>query len=142
VTAAATTTIKHLRPRGAGATQPTTTIELFFDLVYVFAVTQLSHQILDHLTLAGVARTAFLLLTVWWAWIYTTWMANWFDPQAARHRLKCARERPAARFQAVAAARASGSWIASSAGWPSRLIAPGATPITRLNARAKAASER
>jgi hypothetical protein len=62
--------------------------------------------------------------------------------QAARHRLKCAREGPAARFQALAAARASGSWIASSAGWPSRLIAPGATPITRLNARAKAASER
>src|SRR6185437_3158406 len=23
---------------------------------------------------------AFLLLVVWWAWIYTTWMANWFDP--------------------------------------------------------------
>jgi low temperature requirement protein LtrA len=27
-----------------------------------------------------VARAAFLLLVVWWAWIYTTWMANWFDP--------------------------------------------------------------
>ena len=27
-----------------------------------------------------MARAAFLLLVVWWAWIYTTWMANWFDP--------------------------------------------------------------
>ena len=80
MTAAAATPIRHLRPRGDGATQPTTTVELFFDLVYVFAVTQLSHQILDDLTVAGVARAAFLLLVVWWAWIYTTWMANWFDP--------------------------------------------------------------
>ena len=33
---------RHLRPRGDGTTQPITTVELFFDLVYVFAVTQLS----------------------------------------------------------------------------------------------------
>jgi low temperature requirement protein LtrA len=80
------TTIRHLRPRGAGARQPTTTLELFFDLVYVFAVTQLSHQILDDLTIAGVARAAFLLLIVWWAWIYTTWMVNWFDPASTAVR--------------------------------------------------------
>jgi low temperature requirement protein LtrA len=73
-------TSRHLRPRGDGATQQTTTVELFFDLVYVFAVTQLSHQILDDLSVDGAARAAFLLLIVWWAWINTTWMANWFDP--------------------------------------------------------------
>jgi hypothetical protein len=73
-------------PRGDGATQPTTTVELFFDLVYVFAVTQLSHQIFDDLSVAGVARAAFLLLIVWWAWIYTTWMANWFDPASSAVR--------------------------------------------------------
>src|SRR6185295_10184136 len=71
---------RHLRPRGAGVEQPITTVELFFDLVYVFAITQLSHMILGDLTVAGVGRAAFLLLIVWWAWIYTTWMANWFDP--------------------------------------------------------------
>ena len=75
-----TVTVRHLRARGEGIAQPTTTVELFFDLVYVFAVTQLSHQILGDLSLAGVGRAAFLLLVVWWAWIYTTWMANWFDP--------------------------------------------------------------
>jgi low temperature requirement protein LtrA len=80
VTATTTAPVRHLRPRGNGVTQPTTTVELFFDLVYVFAVTQLSHQILGDLSVAGVARAAFLLLVVWWAWIYTTWMANWFDP--------------------------------------------------------------
>jgi len=73
---------RHLRPRGEGAEQPITTVELFFDLVYVFAITQLSHMILGDLTVAGVGRAAFLLVIVWWAWIYTTWMANWFDPAA------------------------------------------------------------
>src|SRR4051794_41731287 len=74
--------MRYLRPRGNGETQQTTTVELFFDVVYVFAVTQLSHQILGDLTVAGVARAAFLLLVVWWAWISTTWMANWFDPDS------------------------------------------------------------
>jgi low temperature requirement protein LtrA len=71
---------RHLRPRGEGVEQPITTVELFFDLVYVFVVTQLSHMILGDLTVAEVGRAALLLLIVWWAWISTTWMANWFDP--------------------------------------------------------------
>jgi low temperature requirement protein LtrA len=82
MTAVAAPAIRHLRPRGDGAAQPTTNVELFFDLVFVFAVTQLSHQIIGDLSVAGVARAAFLLLVVWWAWIYTTWMANWFDPSS------------------------------------------------------------
>jgi low temperature requirement protein LtrA len=71
---------RHLRARDEGAVQETTTVELFFDLVYVFAVTQLSHLILDDLSVGGVASALFLLLVVWWAWINTTWMVNWFDP--------------------------------------------------------------
>jgi low temperature requirement protein LtrA len=59
-----------------------TVVELFFDLVYVFAVTQLSHRILDDPSVRGVAQAAFLLLVVWWAWINTIWMANWFDPDS------------------------------------------------------------
>ena len=72
---------RHLRARGGGAEQQKTTrFELFFDLVYVFAVTQISHTLLADLSVSGVARAVFLLLVVWWAWIYTTWMVNWFDP--------------------------------------------------------------
>jgi low temperature requirement protein LtrA len=71
---------RHLRGRDEAGPQPTTTVELFFDLVYVLAVTQLSHLILDDLSVGGVARALFLLLVVWWAWICTTWMVNWFDP--------------------------------------------------------------
>lgn len=55
--------------------------ELFFDLVFVLAVTQLSSALIHDLTIAGAAKTLFLLLAAWWAWIYTTWMTNWFDPE-------------------------------------------------------------
>ncbi len=57
-------------------------MELFFDLVYVFAVTQLSHLLLQHVTWRGAGQTALLLLAIWWAWIDTTWFTNWFDPNA------------------------------------------------------------
>ena len=77
---------RHLRPRGDAGAQQITSVELFFDLVYVFAVTQLSHLVLSDLSVAGLARAAFLLVVVWWAWIYTTWMANWFDPTSAAVR--------------------------------------------------------
>src|ERR1700712_1303360 len=76
---------RHLRARD-GSAQTVTSVELFFDLVYVFAVTQLSHLVLHDLTAGGLARAAFLLLVVWWAWIYTTWMVNWFDPASAAVR--------------------------------------------------------
>ena len=76
----------HLRPRD-GSEQQTTAVELLFDLVYVFAITQLSHLLIGHLDVSGAAHTAFLLLVVWWAWIYTTWMVNWFDPASLRVRL-------------------------------------------------------
>jgi low temperature requirement protein LtrA len=56
-----------------------TSIELFFDLVFVFVVTQLSRRLADDLTLAGAARTGLLVLAAWWAWVYTTWVTNWFD---------------------------------------------------------------
>ena len=47
-------------------------VELFFDLVYVLAVTQLTHHLLDHLSLRGAGETLLLLLAVWGAWIYTS----------------------------------------------------------------------
>lgn len=62
-------------------------VELFFDLVYVFAVTQLSHLLLENLTPAGAAETLVLGFAVWLGWQYTCWVANWFDPQAMPMRL-------------------------------------------------------
>ncbi|MDQ3692406.1 MAG: low temperature requirement protein A [Chloroflexota bacterium] len=64
-----------------------TNFELFFDLVYVFAVTQISHLLLANLTGRGAVQSLIVLLAIWWAWIYTTWATNWLDPNRALVRL-------------------------------------------------------
>ena len=68
-----------------------TFVELFFDLVFVFAVTQLSHGLLEHLTSLGALQTAFLMLAVWWVWIDTSWFTNWLDPESRRCGCCCSR---------------------------------------------------
>lgn len=76
-----------LRKRHAAGHAKVTNIELFFDLVFVFAVTQLSHSLLTDLTLSGAVHTLLLFLGVWWVWIYTTWVTNWLDPDKTPVRL-------------------------------------------------------
>ena len=73
--------------REPAATGRVTNIELFFDLVYVFAVTQLSHYLLAHPNLTGALRTGLLLIMVWLLWVYTTWVTNWLDPDRIAVRL-------------------------------------------------------
>jgi low temperature requirement protein LtrA len=68
------------RDRAAANGNRVASVELFFDLIFVFAVTQLSHLLLSHFTLTGAAQTALLLLAVWWVWVYTSWTTNWLDP--------------------------------------------------------------
>jgi low temperature requirement protein LtrA len=70
-----------------GTEQKTTTLELFYDLVFVFAITQVSHFLLEHLTWAGAGQAALVLLVVWWSWNYTTWVTNELDPEAIAVRL-------------------------------------------------------
>lgn len=64
-----------------------TMIELFFDLVFVFAVTQLASALLGHYDLVHIGQVALLLTAVWWAWIYTSWVTNWLDPERIPVRL-------------------------------------------------------
>lgn len=52
-----------------------TPLELFFDLVFVFAVLQLSHHLVEHLSWRGAAETLVLLLAVFSVWYYTSWEA-------------------------------------------------------------------
>ena len=56
-------------------------VELFFDLVFVFAITQLSHALLAHLDWRGALEVGLLLAAVWGVWIYTSWCTNWLDPE-------------------------------------------------------------
>ena len=55
-------------------------VELFFDLVFAFAITQLSHGLLAELSWDNALRSGLLLLAVWWVWIFTSWVTNWLDP--------------------------------------------------------------
>jgi low temperature requirement protein LtrA len=73
--------------RRRGEEQRATTLELFYDLVFVFAVTQVSHLLLDDLSWRGAGRMTLALLVVWWAWNYTTWVTNELDPDSAVVRL-------------------------------------------------------
>ena len=75
-----------LRNHGGGYAA-VSNLELFFDLIFVFAVTQLSHFLLADLSFAGAYKTALLFGAVWWAWMYTTWATNWVDPDRAPNRL-------------------------------------------------------
>lgn len=76
-----------LRGRGSQDSGKVGMIELFFDLVFVFAVTQLSHTLLAHLTLGGAVQVALMMVAVWWVWIFTSWVTNWLDPEKLPIRL-------------------------------------------------------
>lgn len=76
-----------LRLRQPGTHGKVTNIELFFDLVFVYAVTQLSHTLVHDLTGMGAVRVLLLFLAVWWVWIFTGWITNWLDPERLAVRL-------------------------------------------------------
>ena len=71
----------QLRVGEAAENQPrhATWLELFYDLVFVVAVSQLAHELGQHITVAGFLGFVALFIPVWWAWIGTTFYANRFD---------------------------------------------------------------
>lgn len=75
-----------MRREGPGRSEAAP-IELFFDLVYVFAIVQVSHTLLDHLSWLGALEVAVLFGAVWWAWNYSAWAMNWLDPHNGVVRL-------------------------------------------------------
>lgn len=78
--------VRLFRRRGEGEDR-VAFIELFFDLVFVFAVTQLSHHVVDHLSPRGLLEGLVMLIAIWWVWMYTTWVTNWMDPQRSPVRV-------------------------------------------------------
>ena len=78
---------RFLRQAEPNEEQHASNLELFYDLVFVFAVTQVSHLLLADLTWRGAGRSLLVLLVVWWAWNYTTWVTNQLDPDAVPVRL-------------------------------------------------------
>ncbi|MEW5654228.1 low temperature requirement protein A [Streptomyces cinereoruber] len=61
-------------------------LELFFDLVFVFAVSQLAHHLVEHLTWRGAAETAVLLVAVFGTWAFTSFEATLLDIARPRTR--------------------------------------------------------
>jgi low temperature requirement protein LtrA len=60
----------------ASAPQTVTFVELFFDLVFVFAVTQITALTVHDLTVGGALRSVLLFWLIWWAWTQFTWTLN------------------------------------------------------------------
>lgn len=65
--------------RAREAARSVTPIELFFDLVYVFTVSQLSSNLIGDVSLRGIVQTLILTLAVMYAWFMTVWTSNWLD---------------------------------------------------------------
>ena len=97
------------RPEAAGGEQRATALELFYDLVFVFAVTQVSHVLLTDLTWSGAGQALIVLLVVWWAWTYTTWVTNELDTESTPVRLVLLAIMFASLLMAVAIPEAFGS---------------------------------
>ena len=73
--------------RAPGAERVVTPLELFFDLVYVFALQQLSHHLLEHVDMRAGAETLVLALAVFYGWYMTAWGANLLEPDRLPVRL-------------------------------------------------------
>ena len=133
--------IQRRRASGAGRA---TTLELFYDLVFVFAITQVSHLLLNHLTWAGVGQSLLVLLVVWWSWNYTTWVTNELDPETIPVRLLMIALMLASLLMAVAIPQAFGdrallfvgSYVAIQVGRHSFLTFAAAEPGTIERVRA------
>ena len=70
-----------MRPTDSPRADRVTHVELFFDLVFVFAMTQLSAYLYENQTPLGVLEGAIMVCALWWAWVSTTWVTNWLDPE-------------------------------------------------------------
>jgi low temperature requirement protein LtrA len=98
-----------------------TPIELFFDLVYVFTVSQLSRSLLEDVSLRGMAQTLVLTLAVMYAWFMTVWTSNWLDVDRRKVQLLLLGLMFASLLMSTSVANAFGSpefayWLSDRAG--------------------------
>jgi low temperature requirement protein LtrA len=72
--------------RDENAERRTSPVELFWDLVFVFAVTSVTTSLIHDLSWAGLARSLLLLALIWWAWSAYVWVANAHDTESPAGR--------------------------------------------------------
>ena len=90
------------RPITSPEHQSATFVELFFDLVFVFAVTQVVGLLHDGLTWASAGQAVLVFWLVWWAWTQFTWTLNAADTTHAWIELGTLCATAAAFFMAIA----------------------------------------
>jgi low temperature requirement protein LtrA len=66
----------HGRVEAMRESASATTLELFFDLVFVFALTQVTQYMADNLTGQGLLRGVLVLAVTWWCWVGYSWLSN------------------------------------------------------------------
>src|SRR5688572_4310728 len=76
-----------MRERELDSEQRVTNLERFFDLVFVFAITQVTAYLAHHLTWDGLLRGMFLLGALWWAWAAYAWLTNTLNPEEGAVRI-------------------------------------------------------
>ena len=64
-----------------------TPLELFFDLVFVFAITQVTSMLSADPTWGGLGRALLVLGALWWAWVGYAWLTNTVNPDEGAVRL-------------------------------------------------------
>ncbi|HEX6469816.1 MAG TPA: low temperature requirement protein A [Streptosporangiaceae bacterium] len=64
-----------------------TTLELFFDLVFVFVITQLTSVFVADLGVVGLVRAGLMLVVLWWMYSGYAWLTNTRTPVTSGHRL-------------------------------------------------------
>jgi low temperature requirement protein LtrA len=62
-------------------------LELFFDLIFVFAITQVTGLVVEDPTWAGLAKGLVVLGVLWWAWAAYAWLTNTINPEEGAVRL-------------------------------------------------------
>ena len=67
---------ERLRVEATDQESSVTPLELFFDLVFVLALTQVTAYMADHLTTQGVLRGLLLVAVLWWSWTGYAWLGN------------------------------------------------------------------
>ena len=67
--------------------QRVTPLELFFDLVFVFAITQVTSMLAADPTWGGLLRGLLVLGALWWAWGAYAWLTNTLNPEEGAVRI-------------------------------------------------------
>ena len=73
--------------RQESAEERVTPLELFFDLIFVFAITQVTGLVVADPTWAGLVKGLLVLGVLWWAWAAYAWLTNTINPEEGAVRI-------------------------------------------------------